>query len=195
MISGQQGMDVPHLVSLLLARGERVVAFEHEADWIDVNDAAAVCRAERMVRGHFEAFEHWNQPPDCEVADLAISSAAGILIEQPMQTSLRSPRSWTIPGKEFSPQDGESAGEVAQRFWQAQGGPHLTLKFLISFDDLDPGTHQLIRHHVYFSQTEEARRPLELRPQWRWAPLDEIGSLSPLSSVLVRCASYLREPV
>jgi NDP-sugar pyrophosphorylase family protein len=40
--------DVPQLVSRLLASGKYVAAFRHQADWIDVNDADAVRRAEEQ---------------------------------------------------------------------------------------------------------------------------------------------------
>jgi NDP-sugar pyrophosphorylase family protein len=38
--------DVPALVSRLIAAGKQVAAFRHQADWIDVNDADALRRAE-----------------------------------------------------------------------------------------------------------------------------------------------------
>lgn len=40
--------DVPELVSHLIALGKHVAAFRHQADWIDVNDAEAVRRAEQQ---------------------------------------------------------------------------------------------------------------------------------------------------
>jgi NDP-sugar pyrophosphorylase family protein len=48
---------VPELVSMLIGSGERVAAFEHNAVWIDVNDAAGVARAETLIRDHAGAFE------------------------------------------------------------------------------------------------------------------------------------------
>jgi NDP-sugar pyrophosphorylase family protein len=51
IVAGQR-TDVPQLVSRLLASGKSVAAFRHRADWIDVNDAAAIVRAE----------ERWRQP-------------------------------------------------------------------------------------------------------------------------------------
>ena len=40
---------VSWLVNRLLATGERVAAFSHDAPWIDVNDVAAIGRAEELV--------------------------------------------------------------------------------------------------------------------------------------------------
>jgi NDP-sugar pyrophosphorylase family protein len=52
--------EVSWLVNRLLAEKMRVAAFLHTAPWIDVNDAAAVLRAEQLVAAHPEAFE----PPE-----------------------------------------------------------------------------------------------------------------------------------
>ena len=41
--------DVPDLVDTLIKNGEPVAAFEHDAPWIDVNDAAAILKAEQLV--------------------------------------------------------------------------------------------------------------------------------------------------
>ncbi|HEY3012595.1 MAG TPA: hypothetical protein VGJ36_07615, partial [Gemmatimonadales bacterium] len=52
-----QRTEVSWLVNRLLAEGAKVAAFHHDACWIDVNDSAAVARAEQMIRDHAEAFE------------------------------------------------------------------------------------------------------------------------------------------
>jgi NDP-sugar pyrophosphorylase family protein len=44
------------LFATLHDAGERVGAFEHEAPWIDVNDAAALSRAGRIVEEHWPIF-------------------------------------------------------------------------------------------------------------------------------------------
>lgn len=54
--------SAPELVSTLIGNGEKVGAFEHDAVWIDVNDAAGVARAETLIRDHaaeFERFVEW----------------------------------------------------------------------------------------------------------------------------------------
>jgi NDP-sugar pyrophosphorylase family protein len=53
---------VSWLANRLLAAGERIAAFPHDAVWIDVNDSAAVERAEQLVADHAEAFG-WRAPP------------------------------------------------------------------------------------------------------------------------------------
>jgi NDP-sugar pyrophosphorylase family protein len=49
--------EVSWLVNRLLAERLVVAAYPHEALWIDVNDAAAVSRAEQLVAAHADAFQ------------------------------------------------------------------------------------------------------------------------------------------
>jgi NDP-sugar pyrophosphorylase family protein len=44
------------LATALIQAGQPVTAYEHDSLWIDVNDASAVARAERMVAEHPECF-------------------------------------------------------------------------------------------------------------------------------------------
>jgi len=55
-----QPTGVSWLVNQLLAAGERIAAFPHEAPWIDVNDVGAAARAERLLPGHAAA--SWPDP-------------------------------------------------------------------------------------------------------------------------------------
>jgi NDP-sugar pyrophosphorylase family protein len=54
-----QPTSVAALVNRLLAAGERVAAFVHSNPWIDVNDLAALERAEQLLASQAEAFEPW----------------------------------------------------------------------------------------------------------------------------------------
>lgn len=49
--------EVSWLVNRLLGDGIKVAAFFHDAPWIDINDAAAVLRAEQLVAASGDAFE------------------------------------------------------------------------------------------------------------------------------------------
>lgn len=51
--------DAPTLFAMLRDGGERVVAFEHSAPWIDVNDAASLEKAEQLIMQNSKEFEHW----------------------------------------------------------------------------------------------------------------------------------------
>jgi NDP-sugar pyrophosphorylase family protein len=45
------------LVQSLIDRGELVAEYRHSAPWVDVNDAAALRRAEALVAQHWDSFE------------------------------------------------------------------------------------------------------------------------------------------
>ena len=48
--------DIPELIPMIQSRAERVVAFEHDAVWIDINDAETLSRAEELVSQHQQEF-------------------------------------------------------------------------------------------------------------------------------------------
>jgi NDP-mannose synthase len=49
--------EVSWLVNRLLSKGLAVAAYRHEAPWIDINDSAAIARAEQLVARFPERFE------------------------------------------------------------------------------------------------------------------------------------------
>jgi NDP-mannose synthase len=49
--------EVAWLVNRLLAERLPVAAYRHEAPWIDINDTAAIARAEQLVASHPERFD------------------------------------------------------------------------------------------------------------------------------------------
>lgn len=70
MIPEKRRFDIPTLFSMVKGMKNKVVAFEHSAAWIDVNDAAAVKRAEHLILDNYADFELWKISPDAEVTDL-----------------------------------------------------------------------------------------------------------------------------
>jgi len=58
-----QRMDVPELVEAVLGFGQSIGAFSHSCPWIDVNDAASLADAERLVAGNRSAFGGWHASP------------------------------------------------------------------------------------------------------------------------------------
>jgi NDP-sugar pyrophosphorylase family protein len=59
-----QHTAVSWLVNRLLAAGEKIAAFPHDAPWIDVNDRSAVGRAEQLLTIHAKAFEPQDSAPN-----------------------------------------------------------------------------------------------------------------------------------
>jgi NDP-sugar pyrophosphorylase family protein len=66
----------------LISAGESVVAFEHDAPWVDVNDAGQVERAEALVAANAEELELWLDDPAGVVECVVARDGEGIAVEQ-----------------------------------------------------------------------------------------------------------------
>jgi dTDP-glucose pyrophosphorylase len=186
--------SVPELVNKLLEKGEAVAAFEHDSAWIDVNDAAAVEKAERLISDHVEEFEYWDQKPDSELAALLLRTPSGILVEQRSQTASRYRRLWDIPGGQLEARDGSPASLIASKIEQ-QGWRDLNPQPLTSFDDLDVSTGKLLRHHVLFASADEELPISPAQTEQKWLRLGDEESSSWLSGAATRSLASLRRHI
>jgi len=191
LIPRHRRADLPQLVSMLLDRGDRIAAFEHEAAWIDINDAGAVERAEELVKSNVDAFERWRQKPSCKVASLFIHSHSRFVAIHRPTVSPRYPGTWDIPSEPLRQQDGSPLEAILAGIENEPWLPQFEPQFLASFDDLDGTTRQLIRHHVFvahFGLLPELLR----EKRWNLLPLDTINSTMPLSSPLERARAIFK---
>jgi NDP-mannose synthase len=184
--------DVPDLIDALIKNGEPVAAFEHDAPWIDINDAAAILKAEQLVTEHLTAFEYWDHTPDCEVAALMLCSPAGILVEYRSYSSSRYPGLWDVPGEHIEPGDRSPIDAISRKLEREPAWCCVTPEFLASFDDLDTTTGQLIRHHVFFALTRDTL-PVVRPAESKWIPLEEKHQVFPLSPPLATSLALLRK--
>lgn len=144
-----RALGAPSLWELLHAAGRPVAAFEHESAWIDVNDAAALDRAERLVLARADEFELWAAAPDREVsAVLAVADDGAAWLARSVDGA-RYPGMW----------------ELVEHVPRAGARP------LIRFDDPHPETRTRVRYRVY------AAPQGELPPGGGWVPAG--GPLSP----------------
>jgi hypothetical protein len=60
------------LFGALRTRGDKITAFLHDAPWMDVNDLAAVGRAEAFVTANAGSFERWTVDPSPRVVACAV---------------------------------------------------------------------------------------------------------------------------
>jgi NDP-sugar pyrophosphorylase family protein len=126
-ILAEQGMSpvgLSDLFRLVFERGFAVRAFRHRAAWIDVNDGAAVVRAERLVFENRADFDLWAREPVRERVLHVVSGPKGVLLR-------REAARWYLPT--FS-------GAEPREAWQAMG----------SFDDIDEATGTICRYRVLF---------------------------------------------
>src|SRR5215216_2928389 len=131
-IGENRPMSVPDLFAALLGQGERVAAFEHDSAWIDVNDATAVNKAERLISDHLYEFEYWDQKPDYELAAILLHTPSGIIVEHRSRTSSRYRSFWDMPGTRLGRGDGDPARAIARKVQQQQWGS-VNPDFLTSF--------------------------------------------------------------
>src|SRR5262249_58088113 len=95
--------DAPELVRRLLDGGETVASFAHEAPWIDVNDAAGVAAAERLLADHADAFDCWHAAPAIEVVGCVLVRADEVLLEYRPSTARFYADQWDTPGGKLEP--------------------------------------------------------------------------------------------
>lgn len=145
-----QALGAPSLWELLHAAGRPVAAFEHESAWIDVNDAAALERAERLVLGHADEFELWAAAPDRDVSVvLAVGDDGAAWLARSGNGGARYPGMWEL----------------------LEQAPAAGARPLIRFDDPHPETRTRVRYQVYAADGE-------LPPGGGWVPAGD-PALSP----------------
>jgi hypothetical protein len=188
-IGRRRRTDVPELVSILLEKGEPVVAFQHSEPWIDVNDAAAVHEAGKLLLAHECAFERWRRTPDGEMAALVMRSPAGVLVERSTAAACRA-ACWEIPLAAVTGSGAEAAIEAAvSRRLACRPRPPLSL--LASFDEVDTTTRRLNRYHIFVADVREpalAAHPGIVR---RWIRPEERESAVSYGPVLSRALARL----
>jgi NDP-mannose synthase len=184
--------DIPQLFNRLVECGESIAAFVHEAAWIDVNDAAAVARAEELISEHAQAFECWVRNPDFHVVSLVPRSPFGILVKQRTTAASRYRGMWDLPGKSLPPMSSPTVESLLDCIREKHRWPRLQPEFLTSFDDFDGTTRHLIRHHVYVAPSDQTWLLPSCESRVKWIALAERHASLPLSPAAVRAMAALR---
>jgi 8-oxo-dGTP pyrophosphatase MutT (NUDIX family)/GTP:adenosylcobinamide-phosphate guanylyltransferase len=182
--------DAPGLVDALLSRGEPVAHFDHEGLWIDVNDAAALGRAEKLLGERAAEFERWRRAPDVTVAGVVLRAGDEVLLEYRPETARCYPGVWDTPGGKLEP--GESPAEALAREVREELGLELRdAAPVAAFDDLDPASGKVFRHHVFVADVERRAAAARQGQVLAWMPLDGRARLAPLSPVVPRSLAAL----
>jgi NDP-mannose synthase len=159
-IPPEEPLDAAGLFRLLHGCGERITAYDHNAAWIDINDAAAIVRAEHLVAEHAAEFEFWHtMRPDRCVIDLVVCTEGQLLAERRGREATRYPGLWDLPG-DHAPCGGDGGGlddpaalVISARSVVSQllgsDATTETITLAGSFDDLDIVGGALLRHHVF----------------------------------------------
>jgi hypothetical protein len=183
-VMGARGRwDVPALASALIARGATVCALRHDAPWIDVNDAAAIARAERLIIEHGEAFEHWDARPACEVAALLPLSPSRVSL-------VARDDGWDLAVERVLADDAGAAAAIDRLRAQGGGWTGAKAECLASFDELDVTTAALVRYHVYVARVAEDAWPPPGDRTARWVERAGIGDMEGVTPALRRALAY-----
>lgn len=154
-LDGPAGL--PDLTRRLIERGRDVRAFEHDAAWIDVNEAADLARAAALVAAAPEGLECWSRAPDREVVGAVLSDGESLLLERRTGAT----PVWDTPGGKLERGEAPAAAlareldeELGLRVVRA--GPEIA-----RFDALEEGG-RIARHHVFALRVRRADpRPCE----------------------------------
>jgi mutator protein MutT len=162
---------VPGLVERLLACGAEVRAYPHAAPWIDVNDRSALERAEELVAAHEDLFERWPRDPDVEVAGALILGPEGVLLEWRSAMASAYPAQWDTPGGKIEP--GETPADAIARELREELALEVRgARRVAVFDDLEPASARIFRHHVFEVDVGHASPFPRLGQALRWMALD-----------------------
>lgn len=163
-------LDAPELVTRRVNAGRLVRIFSHNAPWVDVNDAAALVRAGRLLDAH-PALERFAPAdgPVLEVCGAVLTDTRGVLLEWRPRSAALSPGVWDTPGGKLEP--GETAIDaMARELEEELGLRRPALRPLAVLDELAPG-HGWMRHHVFAASLDDGPAPtpregqrLEVRP-------------------------------
>jgi NDP-sugar pyrophosphorylase family protein len=167
------------LFRLVKERGEKILAFEHAAPWIDVNDRAAVQRADRVVAANPTVFELRSQPPDDTETCVLVRCGSRILVSERSEIEagrggrfdvVRSIRDVnTALGISAA---GESAAAVGT--------------YLASFDDFDEVRGRTVRYEFFIFDAEGAERAIAPRG-FAWLAADDAYWRPDVTQPLRRC--------
>lgn len=174
-------MGLPAFANRLLERGAPVRAYHHDAAWIDVNDLAAVERADALVSCHAEAFELWPGRPDEEFVALLLSGSHGVALRP------TGDKAWCLPHTRLRDTDTLTAAKrVAARCSARSKCPEP----LATFDEIDVSSRRRNRIHVFAAPSADASADAtadaNLADPMRWFRRQDIDALASVSPIVRR---------
>ena len=149
-----ENIGAPTLVQRLLDEdGSGVHAWRHQANWIDVNHATAVQKACSMIQNNSGNFETIGEPDVVVVGAIWIHQDK-ILLEYRPSTARCYPNVWDSPGGKLE-QNESSMQAIRRELKEELGLQDICLNNLCSFDDIDPHSQKIFRHHVFILSSSE----------------------------------------
>jgi NDP-mannose synthase len=172
-LNSGETLGLPAFANRLLENGTPVRAYHHDAPWIDVNDLAAVERAEALVERHLDEFELWPNGPDQETVALLLCDNRCVALTRVDEEA------WCLPHARLS----DGAIPTAARLIAA----HCTVQSvcpepLTIFDEIDTSTGRITRIHVFSVEVEGGN----LSNRMKWFCTQQINMRDSLSPIVRR---------
>lgn len=181
-------LDAPQLVQRLLGDGARVFAFDHDAPWMDVNDATALPAAQALIAAHRGAFETFAPRPHQEVVGALIEGPGGVLLERRPPTAAAHPSVWDTPGGKI--EAGERPEDALARELEEELGVGLIrAEAIATFDDVCTASRRIIRHHAFRCQLDGEPRAREGQTL-RWLCDKDLYSQDDISPIVERTRAW-----
>ncbi|HKW45747.1 MAG TPA: sugar phosphate nucleotidyltransferase [Candidatus Eremiobacteraceae bacterium] len=170
------------LFRLLKDRGEVTAAFEHHADWVDVNDAPSIERADRLVSAHPDVFECRRVPPELTAVCIVVRAASHILVRNNAEDDFLG---------RFDVARVDAAGVTERALLGLISGAVNSREHLATLDDVSEGVGKVIRHELTLIEVDGADR--RKTPEgYDWIPEDGDYETSALTQPLRRCLALLK---
>lgn len=190
VVRPRQPMDMPDLVARLLAAGEVVESFLHDAAWIDVNDAEALEAAEVLFAGRRESFDCWSTAHEAEVVGCLLQHDGHLLLEWRPETARCYAAQWDTPGGKL--ESGETPEQALRREMAEELGLSLAppdVRAVARFDDVDAHSGKVFRHHVFHARVPTRDIRNREGRLLRWCAREALPSLQPLSAAVLRAVA------
>jgi dTDP-glucose pyrophosphorylase len=185
--------SAPELVHMLLLAKHKVSAFSHSSDWIDVNDAASLKKAEELIMGDFQGFELWRQPVARETVTLCVLNKDRVALLKPQLD--RASTIARLPMEKMLPQN-DIPLRGAYRLRRQMGLPGIGKPHLLtSFDELDTRNSRRTRHHIFVAEMAPGRVRAPRRSEISWALVSDLAFGRTHIHLSPRAIAYLQRYV
>jgi dTDP-glucose pyrophosphorylase len=166
------------LFRLLKDRGENVAAFVHDAPWVDVNDSAAVRRADKLVASFPGVFEVYDRQPDTTDDCLLVRARNEILVRE------------NVGGEFHGRFDVVRERDAASLANSEFGVIDAARTHLATFDDFTDTSKKFLRHEVLVVEAGTARAAAE---GFSWIAADGDHDPADLTQPLRRCLAIAQQ--
>jgi mutator protein MutT len=175
-----------------MVAGARVLAYPHDAPWIDVNDVGGIRAAEALVARHAERFELWHRAPDVQVVGCVLLRDDDVLLEYRPDDARCYAAQWDTPGGKIAP--GETPAQaMARELSEELGVAPRDLRPATRFDDVDTTSRRVFRHHVFTAALDGAAAAREGQ-RLAWHPRGRVAELGRVGRPALRSLAALEPP-